>query len=78
MWSGICERSKIVPVRTVNFVPATVAHEHAGLGLAAHLGHVVGAAQRAIGAIWPAIGLHVGDGLGFVGKDRVGEIASHT
>ena len=57
--------------------PAIVTEEHAGLRLARHLVNVQRAAVRAIHTIRPAIGFHMGHGLGFVCKNRVGEIACH-
>ena len=66
------------PSANRELVPAIVAQEHSGLRPATHLVNVEGAAMWAIGlAIRPAIGLHVGRGLGFVVKDRVSEVACH-
>jgi hypothetical protein len=33
--------------------------------------------MRAIHTIRPTVGFHMGCGFGFIGKDRVGEIACH-
>ena len=59
------------------FFPAIVTKEHASLSFASHLVDVQRAAMRAIRTIRPAVGFHMGRGLGFVGKNRVGEIACH-
>src|ERR1700724_108104 len=56
-------------------VAAIVAKEHASLSFARHLMNVQRAAMRAIRTIRPTVGFHMGSGLGFVGKDRVGEVA---
>src|SRR5947209_8595885 len=59
------------------FVAAVVAKEHTGLRLAAHLVDVERTTERAVNPVGPAIGLHVGRGLGFVVKDRVCEVYGH-
>ena len=57
--------------------PAIATEEHTGLRRAAHLLGLVGAAQGANDALGPAVILQMGDRGGFVGKDRVSQVAGH-
>ena len=52
-------------------VPAVIAKEHSGLRMTGHLVDVEGPAMRAVYPVWPAIGFHMVDRLGFVGENRV-------
>jgi hypothetical protein len=59
-------------------VAAIVAQKHTSLGFAAHAMDVDGTAKRAVHAVRPAIGFHMGRGLGFIVKNRVGEVDIHS
>ena len=58
-------------------LPAIVAKEHASLSFASHLVNVKRSTMRAIRTVRPTVGFHMGRGLGFVGENRVDEIACH-
>src|SRR2546427_11888974 len=58
-------------------VAAFVAQEHSGRGLARHAMDVARATVGAVDTLRPAVGFHVGRGLGLIVKDRVGELDGH-